>query len=350
MYQETKKAATKAISERCHGYFKRISTEEFAHPPIPCVPPTHGPVQKITVEETEAVLKEMKPGKATGPDDMAADLWKLRCWSPARLAKFFNQVVTEKKVPDCTNYRPIRSLLLHLAFLDLKAFDHVRLYGTPYDSTVFPKSLLNDIVLTSEEKSNLERQAQAWYDHLALNVKKSEYLKTDVNEAGSIEINGTALVWATNFKYLGSAIASNGVSCDRKIPERIKSKIYRTIVTPVAMYGAHCCPVTKEDETRLTVKTKTKMLRWTAGVTRLDHIRKNEIRQGFGVAPVADKLPEARFRWYVRANGDTVRKNSLNDVPWKRPKGWPKQSWLDTLHVHLKVAGIKHFPVKHLMA
>ncbi|VDP49224.1 unnamed protein product [Heligmosomoides polygyrus] len=120
----------KRAMKRWHDYFERISTVEFAHPPILCVPPTHGPVQKITVEETEAALKKVKRGKATGPDDIAADLWKLRCWSPAELlTKFFNQIVMENKVPgswqesttiliwkkkgspaDCTNYRPIRLL------------------------------------------------------------------------------------------------------------------------------------------------------------------------------------------------------------------------------------------------
>ncbi|VDO66057.1 unnamed protein product [Heligmosomoides polygyrus] len=89
---------------------------------------------------------------------------------------------------------------------------------------------------------------------------------------------------------------------------------------------------------------ETKMLRWTAGVTRLDRIRNDEIRQRFAVAPIADKLREARLRWYghvLRASIDTVRKSGLNiDVPGKRPKGRPKQRWLDTLHVDLKVAGI----------
>ncbi|VDP43600.1 unnamed protein product [Heligmosomoides polygyrus] len=170
---------------------------------------------------------------------------------------------------------------------------------------------------------------------------------------------------ALRFKYLGSAIASNGiltfevnsrvsaawskwrsmtgVLCDRKIPERLKSKIYRTIVRQVAMYGAACWPATKEVETRFSI-VETKMLRWTAGVTRLDRIRNAEIRQRFGVAPIAEKLREARLRWYghvFRASGDTVRKIGLNiDVPGKRPKGRPKHRWLDTLHVDLKVAGI----------
>ncbi|VDO85383.1 unnamed protein product [Heligmosomoides polygyrus] len=52
-------------------------------PTIPSTAPTHGPVQKITVEETEAALKKMRPGKATGPDDVAADLWKSKYWYPA---------------------------------------------------------------------------------------------------------------------------------------------------------------------------------------------------------------------------------------------------------------------------
>ncbi|VDO98885.1 unnamed protein product [Heligmosomoides polygyrus] len=225
----------------------------------------------------------------------------------------------------------------------------------------------DDVMLASEDKAELERQVQAWCDRLAafglkLNVQKSEYLTTDVNETGSIEINGTALVRATHFKYLGSAIASDGsltcevnsrvsaawskwrsmtgVLCDRKIPERLKSKIYRTAVRPVAIYGAECWPATEEFESRLSVM-ETKMLRWTAGVTRLDLIRNVSIRQMFDVA--ADKLREARLRWYglvLRANDDTVRKIGLTDVPGKWPKGRPKQRWIDTLHMDLKVAGI----------
>ncbi|VDP26175.1 unnamed protein product [Heligmosomoides polygyrus] len=54
------------------------------------------------MEETEAALKKMKPCKATEPDDLEADVWKSKLWHPAEwLAGFFNQVVKEKKVPEC---------------------------------------------------------------------------------------------------------------------------------------------------------------------------------------------------------------------------------------------------------
>ncbi|VDP02162.1 unnamed protein product [Heligmosomoides polygyrus] len=66
----------KKALKRWRDYFGEISTTEFPHPAIPSVASVHGPVHKITVEETEAALKKMKPGKATGPDDLAADVWK----------------------------------------------------------------------------------------------------------------------------------------------------------------------------------------------------------------------------------------------------------------------------------
>uniref|UniRef100_A0A183GI64 LORF2 protein n=1 Tax=Heligmosomoides polygyrus TaxID=6339 RepID=A0A183GI64_HELPZ len=136
-----------------------------------------------------------------------------------------------------------------------------------------------------------------------LNVKKADYPTTDVTESSSIKVNGIELPRTSVFKYLGSAIAYDGklmvevnsrvsaawskwcsltgVLCYRKVPERLKSMIYRAVVRPVAMYGAECWPATKEVEMRLSVM-ETKMLCWTTGVTRMDRIRNDAIRQKFG--------------------------------------------------------------------
>ncbi|KIH64119.1 hypothetical protein ANCDUO_05575 [Ancylostoma duodenale] len=87
-----------------------------------------------------------------------------------------------------------------------------------------------------------------------------------------------------------------------------------------------------------------KMLRWMGGVIRLDRICNQDIRQRFDIAPITEKLREARLRWYghvLRADNDSIRKIGFDlDVRGKRPKGRPKQRWMDTLHAVLKVVRI----------
>ncbi|VDP07994.1 unnamed protein product [Heligmosomoides polygyrus] len=205
---------------------------------------------------------------------------------------------------------------VHIAFLDLeKAFDRVpreviwyalRHHGVPEElkecvrilyscpksqvqaaagtSMKFPISVgkpvpwtllyADDVKIASEDKAELERELQAWCDRLErfglrLNVKKSEYLTTDVAESSSIKVNGIELPRTAVFKYLGSAVASDG---------RLMVEV-----------NSRCWPATKEVETRLSVM-ETKMLRWTAGVTRMDRIRNDAIRQKFGFAPIAAKM------------------------------------------------------------
>ncbi|VDP14586.1 unnamed protein product [Heligmosomoides polygyrus] len=206
----------------------------------------------------------------------------------------------------------------------------------------------------------------AWCDRLEkfglkLHVKKTEYLTTDEDESSSIRVNGIELPRTSVFKYLRSAIASDGgplveanscvsavwskwrsltvVLCDKRIPEWL-SKIYRALLRLVAIYGAECWPVTKEIERRFGVM-KTKML-WTVGVTRLDRLRNDSMRQRFGVTPIVKKLRETRLRWYghvIRANVDTVRKTGLNlEVSGKRPRRRRRQRCLRTLHQDLKTA------------
>ncbi|VDP39930.1 unnamed protein product, partial [Heligmosomoides polygyrus] len=186
----------------------------------------------------------------------------------------------------CEEQKPV-----HIAFLDLEAFDRVpreviwyalrqhnvsedliewarMLYSCPCSrvqaavgtSMEFPISVgvhqkacpwtllyADDVMLACEDKDDLERQVQAWCDRLAMFELK------------------------------------------------LNAKKIEAVVRPVAVYGAECWPATKEVETRLSVM-ETKMLRWTAGVTRMDRIRNDAIRQKFGVAPIADKMREARLR------------------------------------------------------
>ncbi|VDP63282.1 unnamed protein product [Heligmosomoides polygyrus] len=135
----------------------------------------------------------MKPCKATGPDDLAADVWKSKLWYPAEwLVEFFNQVVKENEVPHnsatipiwkkkgsptgCTNYCPIR-LLLHSMKIPLRFQLSILYWGAPgfctFSSPLFvvmdaitrdlqkpvPWTLFHaeDVMLACKDKDDLER-------------------------------------------------------------------------------------------------------------------------------------------------------------------------------------------------
>ncbi|EYC40923.1 hypothetical protein Y032_0589g369 [Ancylostoma ceylanicum] len=180
----------------------------------------------------------------------------------------------------------------------------------------------DDVMLASEQKEDLERQTQAWSERLArfglrLNVKKTECMTTNLDEPSTIQVDGNDLRRTGYFKYLGSTLSADGnlahevvarvnaawlkwrsmtgVSCDKNISDRFKSKVYRAVIRSVALYGAACWPATKEVERRLNVM-ETKMLRWTTGVTRADRIRNKKTQERFGITPVADKFRETRLR------------------------------------------------------
>ena len=101
------------------------------------------------------------------------------------------------------------------------------------------------------------------------------------------------------FKYLGSTITVDGseerevtrrmqagwknwrevsgVPCDRRMPVKLKGKVYKTVVRPAMMYGMEATPIKKVNEKRMNV-AEMKMLRWMFGVTRRDRIPNTRIR------------------------------------------------------------------------
>ncbi|KAK6748663.1 hypothetical protein RB195_001338 [Necator americanus] len=128
---------------------------------------------------------------------------------------------------------------------------------------------------------------------------------------------------------------ATGVLCDKKVqvPIRLKSKIYRTVVRPVALYGCKCWPTTKALE-RVLHAMEMWMLRWTIGVTLKEKVSNDTVRSIFGVVPITEKMKEARLRWFghvLRREEDSVaKKTALKlDVSGVRPRGRPKIRWLD---------------------
>ncbi|EYC35602.1 hypothetical protein Y032_1016g3399 [Ancylostoma ceylanicum] len=123
---------------------------------------------------------------------------------------------------------------------------------------------------------------------------------------------------------------ATGILCDKKMPIRLKSKVYRTVVRPAALYGTECSAATKVTKQVLHTK-EMRMLRWSMGVTLKDKASNEVVRSTFGVAPINDKMRKARLRWFghvLRREGGSVAKTAL-EVKGTRPRGRPKTRWLD---------------------
>ena len=94
-------------------------------------------------------------------------------------------------------------------------------------------------------------------------VKEFKYLGAMAQESGSCEREVEKRVQARWNKW--SEVS--GVICDRRLPARVKGKVYSSVVRPAMVYGLEMVAVTKKQVEEMEV-TEMKMLRIAMGVTR----------------------------------------------------------------------------------
>ena len=104
-------------------------------------------------------------------------------------------------------------------------------------------------------------------------VLKFKYLGSTVQESGSCEREVKKRVQAGGNRWRKLL----GVICDRKLPARVKIKVYSSGLIPAMVYGFEMVAVTKKQVQQIEV-AKMKMLRFAIGVTRKDKIRNAYIR------------------------------------------------------------------------
>ena len=127
----------------------------------------------------------------------------------------------------------------------------------------------------------------------------------DKHQDLQVTVNGTQLEQVKEFVYLGGQIAQDGRSepdikrslgltwavfnklinnwnCRNLGTKGIKILVYETMVIPVLMYGSECWTMRKEDERKILV-TEMCWLRRLMGISRLQHIRNDDIRARTGM-------------------------------------------------------------------
>ena len=148
---------------------------------------------------------------------------------------------------------------------------------------------------------------------------KTEYLCINGgNDDETVKMEDTKVPRVKEFKYLGSTVQKSGscerevkkrvqagwngwrrvseIICDRRLPARVKGKVYSSVVRPAMVYGLETVAVTKKQVKEMEV-AEMKMLRFAMGVTRKDNIRNEYMRSTVKVEWLGMKMREGRLRW-----------------------------------------------------
>ena len=121
---------------------------------------------------------------------------------------------------------------------------------------------------------------------------------------------------------------SIGSNRDRRLPARVKGKVYSSMVRPAMVYGLETVAVTKKQMEEMEV-AEMKMLRFAMGVTRKDKIRNEYIRGTVKLKQLGMKMKEGRLRWYghiMRRDLEYVGIRVMEmESPGKRKRWRPKR-------------------------
>ncbi|PUZ43043.1 hypothetical protein GQ55_9G630400 [Panicum hallii var. hallii] len=217
----------------------------------------------------------------------------------------------------------------------------------------------DDVVLVDESRAGVNMKLELWRHTLEsrgfrLSRTKTEYMMCDFSptrhEDGDVSLEGQVVAKKDTFRYLGSMLQkdgdidedvrhrisagwlkwrqASGVLCDKKVPQRLKGKFYRTAIRPAMLYGAECWSTKRQHVQQLSV-------------AEMHRVRNEEIRDRVGVAPIEEKLIQHRLRWFGhvqrRPPGAPVRSGLLkrgDNV--KRGRGRPRLTWDETVKRDLK--------------
>ena len=167
-----------------------------------------------------------------------------------------------------------------------------------------------------------------------------KYLGLALNNKGRPEDPVKARVTAAWNKWR----QMSGVLGDRRMPRKLKVKIYKTVVRPVLMYGAEVWTIRKKEE-HLLETTEMRMLRRIRGVTLRDRMRSEDIRRELRVESITAKIRTARLRWYGHVRrmeeNNWVRRVMEMEVDGRRARGRPVLRWMDNIRQDMRLHGLR---------
>lgn len=231
----------------------------------------------------------------------------------------------------------------------------------------------DDINLMSDTTDGLQRitdqvSKQGERLGLVINTSKTKVMAISKEQKDlQIMVNGNQLEQVKEFVYLGGQISQDG-KCVADIKRRIgltwavfsklqniwnchnltleiKLKVHESMVIPVLMYGSECWTIRKEDERRILVAEMC-WLRRILGISKLRHIRNDDIRQRTRMqVTIVDRIKARRLRWFghvSRMDSERIPYLALHTtVDGVRSRGRPNARWRDGILEDIKLRGLE---------
>ena len=157
-------------------------------------------------------------------------------------------------------------------------------------------------------------------------VKEFKYLGSTVQESDDCEreVKKRVLAGWNEWRRV------SGVICDKRLPARVKGKVYSSVVRPAMVYGLETVAVTKKQVVEMKV-AEMKMLRFAMGVTRKDKIINEYIRSTIKVERLGMKMRKGRLRWYanvMRRDQEYVERKMMEmELPGMRGRGRQRENF-----------------------
>ena len=182
----------------------------------------------------------------------------------------------------------------------------------------------NGSVGQQQERNKSKHQRQPRHEPQG---NKFKYLCVTISEEGGSEEAVRARVSAAWGKWRHLS----GVISDKKMPRKLKTKLYMTVIVSLDQYFCmeQNAGQLARRRNRFSKKTEMRMLRRIKGVTLSDRVKSVDIRKELGVSSIQEKVREMRLCWYghmQRMEENKVRAVGDMRVPGKRPRakgdGW----------------------------
>ena len=242
------------------------------------------------------------------------------------------------------------------------------------DEELWEMLFADDLIIIAETLDQLQERYLAWEDKLEGGGAKVNTDKTEImvsrrgmrEEAIMLAGNGQELKQVASFRYLGAVITEeggteeavklrikeawrkwselSGVILDKKIPLKLRMKIYKTVLRPVLLYGGEIWALRKKEESLLE-RTEMRMVRWITGISLRQRMESEMIRRMAGICNIKEKAREARLRYLGhvlrRDHQHPIRRAYEEPVRGMRSVGRQRLRWKDVIRKDMEAKGLR---------